>query len=138
MKDAKGHGSNSRGVPDQHRARIAAQNRANPLMGYFLGGDMRPEDMEAAKAALASGPKSAAAPVHDSMGTQGYYARVSSKNGSKLASYGPYPTHEDAARDALAKHPNAKGVSTSRGQHGMDIRYHTRNSLGQDKADRQY
>src|ERR1700734_1076627 len=62
-KDARGHGSNGRGgsVPDQHRAKIAASNRKNPLMGYFLGGDMRPQDTAEAKRQLA-GPLPAKVP----------------------------------------------------------------------------
>ena len=42
MKDAKGHGSNSRGgsmsVPDKHQHRIAVDTVKNPMKGMFLGG----------------------------------------------------------------------------------------------------
>lgn len=53
-----------------------------------------------------------------------YYARASKKGGSALGNYGPHPDRETAAREAWQKHPTARQVSTSRGPHGMDIRWH--------------
>lgn len=148
-KDAKGHGSNSRGnlsVPDQHQHRILRDTVKNPLKGVFLGGPSAEEsentlrskfgysDAEinklkgvtnmSAAGALSSGPKSAPAPVHSAAGGEGYYSRASAKGGRALGNYGPHPTRDAAAAEAYDKHPNAKQVSTSRGPHGFDIQWH--------------
>lgn len=55
---------------------------------------------------------------------QGYFARASASGGRKLGEYGPHPDRETAAAQAWQNHPNAKQVSTARGQFGMDVRWH--------------
>jgi hypothetical protein len=55
-----------------------------------------------------------------------YHARASGRGGKKLGTYGPHDTRDAAAAEAWAAHPNARQVSTSRGPHGMDIRWHER------------
>jgi hypothetical protein len=73
MKDAKGHGSDSRGgqFPD-HAARIRADSEKNPLKGYFLGGGTPASDQAAREILSSGGPKSDPAPVHDAMQTPGH------------------------------------------------------------------
>lgn len=76
--------------------------------------------------ALASGPKSAVPPVHEAhMPAAGFFGRVSAKNGRAMGTYGPHPTREAAAAEALSKHPKAKTASTYRG-YGMDIQWTNR------------
>jgi hypothetical protein len=57
-----------------------------------------------------------------------YFVRASSRSGRKIAEWGPHPDRETAASEAWQKHPNAKQVSTARGPHGMDIRWHNKPS----------
>lgn len=101
-------------------------NDASTVLGYRARGGKS----DAPADVLASGPKSAPAPVHSSMGSSleahggPYYSRASAKGGRALGSYGPHATREAASADAYSRHPNAKQVSTTRGQYGMDIRWH--------------
>lgn len=52
-----------------------------------------------------------------------YTARVSDREGRKLYESKPYPTREEAARDAFAARPKARTCSTCYGI-GLDIRWH--------------
>lgn len=133
QKDAHEAGRNAQGMGDQRGINKYADqvNDASTVLAYRRAGGKS----DAPSDALASGPKSASIPVHDSMATitapsatdaPGYYSRVSAKGGRVLGSYGPQASHEEAAKEAFAKHPNAKTVSTSRGKFGMDIRFHDR------------
>jgi hypothetical protein len=87
-KDAKGHGSEAHGgsqTPVQQenapfKSRLGGKNYLDPHdpRNVTIGGKVFPQGYDnlraradaAAAGALASGPKSAIAPVHDSMGTQ--------------------------------------------------------------------
>lgn len=57
---------------------------------------------------------------------QGYYGTVRNKGGNVTHSTGPHPSHEVAKAEAFKAAPKARTVETSRGEHGMDIRYHSR------------
>lgn len=57
---------------------------------------------------------------------QGYYGTVRNKGGNVTHSTGPHPSHEVAKAEAFKVAPKARTVETSRGEHGMDIRYHSR------------
>lgn len=126
-KDAAEAGRNAQGMGDQRGVSKYADQVADAatVMGYRARGGKS----DAPADALHSGtPKSDPAPTHDSMvasGVRPLYARVSSKNGSKLGEYGPHASREAAAAEAFSKHPNARSVSTSY-QHGFDIRYHNK------------
>lgn len=57
---------------------------------------------------------------------QGYYGVVRNKAGTPTHTTGPHPSHEVAKAKAFEGAPKARTVETSRGEHGMDIRYHSR------------
>lgn len=66
-KDAKGHGSNAKGGNSGPMAAVyTAQKAAFANRGMNRAAEQVQSDQEAARA-LASGPKSAPAPVHDAM-----------------------------------------------------------------------
>lgn len=152
MKDALGHGSNSRegywGEPG--KASLSTKPPHNYGRTSGSGPFVRPEfphpDSPAGQALTAKGqghqgtldfgevdnmhsPSNVlgtADTTYHNIPGGGYYSRVSAKNGRKIGETGPHGSHEEAAAAAFAKYPRAKGVSTQRGQYGMDIRYHNR------------
>ncbi len=102
-------------------------------------------DIAAGRMLHSGNPKSDPVPTHDSMaipdhvrvqgGVPGggqhigridgqYYGRALNKAGRKIGESGPHPDHETAAKAAFDAYPKARGVSTSRGSYGMDIRFH--------------
>jgi hypothetical protein len=66
MKDARGHGSDGRGGSPPVRGFQDKYIGTGPTPRDVLAGSQRLSDIDAARA-LASGPKSAPAPVHDAM-----------------------------------------------------------------------
>jgi hypothetical protein len=152
MKDALGHGSNSRGGPAKPIPGHPYHQKSDAELRYIV------KDAGAARDAMRGVSEQAENKYADQMNdastvpgyrdrggkqdtppgahSQGitehvgtaYYARVSAKNGNKLAEYGPHVDRESAAREAFANHPRQKSVSTSRGL-GMDIRWHNRGDV---------
>lgn len=139
QKDAHEAGRNAQEMGDQKGVNKYADqvNDASTVLGYRARGG----HSDAPSDVLASGQKSAPAPVHDSMGSalrafsdqsavmrannaNGYFGRASNKGGRAIGTTGPHPDRETAAKATWAAHPNARQVSTSRGQYGMDIQWH--------------